>query len=185
MRGTINICQPGYGASCALCCGSHNIALGRAAMHAEFSRRTALFGARGAEADGAKMRPPGSVPAEHTSVTALHDDAICCPFVGFIDADRTLIGCLVYSRPPEADAARGFFERTCRTFSCPARETLDDAEALFAARLTGDWYYYGLLINSIPLLRELIHSHGVPGNVPDSELRTVKRRLETGLSAAD
>ena len=122
MRGTINICQPGC-ASCALCCGSHNIAGGRAAMLVEFAWRAALFGARGrrpkarwyslhAHAGGASIRP------------ALHDDAIRCPLAGFIDADRTLVGCLAYSRPPESDAARGFFERTCRTFSCPARETL-------------------------------------------------------------
>ncbi len=178
MRGTINICQPGYGASCALCCGSHNIAGGRAAMLVEFARRAALFGARGAETEGAMVQPPMPMPAEHPSGPALHDDAIRCPLAGFIDADRTLVGCLAYSRPPESDAARGFFERTCRTFSCPARETLDDSETLFAARLTGDWYYYGLLINSIPLLRELIHSHGVPENVPERRLRAVKNRLE-------
>lgn len=184
MRGTINICQPGYGASCALCCGSHNIAGGRAAMHAEFSRRTALYGGRAAEGEGAMARPPVPMPAEHPCGPSLHDDAIRCPLAGFIDADRTLVGCLVYSRPPETDPAHGFFERTCRTFSCAARETLEDSEALFAARLLGDWYYYGLLINSIPLLRELIHSHGVPGNVPESRLRELKSRLEASIATA-
>ncbi len=184
MKRTVNICQPGHGASCALCCGSHNIVGGRAALHAEFSRR----------AYGMELRPShGTAPAANTaeigpsaSIEGIRPprefaDGIQCPHVGFIDTERTLIGCLVYAGRGGGPGTRGFFEYTCRNFSCAARETLDDDEVFFAARLMHDWYYYGPLINSILLLKRLFRDYRFPENVPTATLEAVKRRLDDSL----
>jgi hypothetical protein len=171
MRGTINICQPGYGASCRLL-RQPQYRGSRASMLVEFARRAALFGARGAETEGAMVRPPMPMPAEHPSAP-LSTTRDRYPLAGFIDADRTLVGCLAYSRPPASDAARGIFERTCRTNSCPARETQDDSERFRRApdgRLV-------LLRPSHQLHTPApgrIHTHFVPENEPERRLRAVE-----------
>jgi hypothetical protein len=184
MKRTINICQPGHGASCALCCGSHNMTGGREALFAEFTRRSLH---RHDRASGEAVITAGEsgtgtrayAGSEH--LLKAHTDGIRCPHVGFIDADRRLIGCLIYSDCPGRAGTRGFFEYTCRNFSCAAREILDDDEILFAALITRDWYYYGPLVNSIDLLKRLYRDYRAPGNVPEGTLEAVKRRLETAL----
>ncbi|HNU91237.1 MAG TPA: hypothetical protein PKO25_05150 [Spirochaetota bacterium] len=181
MRGKINICQPGYGASCALCCGSHNFTGGREAMRSEFVRRSPLPEDFRPEDAAASARTRTGDPDRRHTGQALHDDAIACPHVGFLDREQTLIGCLIYDLSHKPGASGEFFEATCRRFSCLARERLDDSEVLFAARLLGDWYYYGLLINSIQILRELIRAYTVPENVPASVLQALKGGLEAML----
>lgn len=184
MQHTINICQPGYGASCALCCGSHNMTGGREVLHAEFTRRAVRPRDRASGEAGITAGESGSATRAHAAdghPLKAHTDGMWCPHVGFIDADRRLIGCLIYSDRPGRAGTGGFFEYTCRNFSCAARENLDDDEILFAALLTRDWYYYGPLVNSIDLLKRLYRDYRAPRNVPERTLEAVKRRLETAL----
>ncbi len=184
MSQRINICQPGYGASCALCCGSHNIIGGRGTLHAEFSRRSRDARDRMVRHNTTFMGETGTgapLPIIKALPAKAHTDGILCPHVAFIDAGKQLIGCLIYNDREGRAATRGFFEYTCCNFSCAARETLVDDEILFAARLMRDWYYYGPLVNSIDLLKKLFREYHTPGNVPEATLEAVKRRLEASL----
>lgn len=155
----INICQPGYNASCALCCGSHNFTADPDEIARILTHR-------------------GQGRERHTDTGGrLFEDGTRCPHVGVINEKMQAIGCLIYRSPAKGGPAETFFEYTCRNFSCRARETLSEEEILFAARLMGDWYYYGLLINEISLLQGLFRKHRVPELVPPDELAAVKRTL--------
>ncbi len=155
------ICQPGRGASCALCCGSHNYRAGRDEMDALFRARRRAF--------------PATVPSPLPMVI---DDGIQCPYVGFIDEADSIIGCLLYFDESSASGDhRAFMARTCRVFSCMARETLSPDEVRFAAALMGDWLHYGLLINDIALLRDLMRRFALPAHVTGEEREAVRERL--------
>jgi hypothetical protein len=79
-----------------------------------------------------------------------------CPFTGFIDGACT-IGCMLY---PDAHDRGGTMDCALsyrgKVFTCPARDTLTTTEIHFAARITGDWFYYGLLIHHPSLLRHIM-----------------------------
>ncbi len=154
---TINICQPGHGASCALCCGSHH-------PESAFLRE--------AGRSGFPLRPPGVA------------DGMQCSCIGYLDAGKKTIGCLVYAseRPPRVES---LFRTTCTHFSCRAREVLSGAEILFAAQLMRDWYYYALLVNSIDLLRELTARYRTTCDVPREVLEGVRASLEARALVGD
>ncbi len=158
---TVNICQPGYGASCALCCGSHNFITSPGNAAAVYRRR--------ASAGGGPILEP------------LQADAIQCAHVGFIEKTCETIGCLIYRNPPEENTNNRFFTYTCKNFSCAAREMLTDEQIVFAARLMGDWYYYSLLITDIPLLQSYSRDFGDAGRVSPQELARLKERLREML----
>jgi hypothetical protein len=107
----------------------------------------------------------------------LHRDAIQCGYIGFIDSDRTRIGCIAYHLGPEKHPAGDFFGYTCKNFSCLSREVLSDTEILFAARLMGDWFYYSLLITDIAVLREYHERFTEPQEVPPAALARLKEYL--------
>ncbi len=163
----INICRPGYHASCALCCGSHNYLLDHGGLYRLFNYRKDAAHTSCGPGDGNPDYP------------ALHRDALQCPWVGFTDDNLSLIGCLRYLDPPHDD--RDFFNYTCRNFSCRAREILTDDEVLYAARLTGDWRYYGLLINEINTLKNLKEEYSDPERVPPAAISMVRKRLDDML----
>lgn len=154
-----NICQPGYNASCALCCGSHNFTADPVGIARILTER-----GRGEE-------------RQMDSGGRLFEDGARCPHVGVIDEKMQVIGCLVYRSAAKGGPLESFFEYTCRNFSCRARETLSEEEILFAARLMGDWYYYSLLINEITLLQGLFRKHRTPELVAPDELADLKRTL--------
>lgn len=156
---TVNICQPGHNASCALCCGSHNFNAGPDEI-----TRFLMSRGRG------EKRPAGDG-------MCLFEDATRCPHIGIINGDARTIGCLIYLRTANGDPAESFFKYTCKNFSCRARETLSREEILFAARLMRDWYYYSLLINEITLLQGLFRKYGLPERIPREELVLLKRGL--------
>ncbi len=179
----VNICQPGGGASCALCCGSHNYNVSEDEMRRIFAQRRALYRehmetveTRQGSGDEVvdinreefyRMRPPKRI-----------EDAIQCPYIGYIDDEETLIGCLLYAGSRQGDIRFSNFQNnTCVIFSCLAREILTEEEILYAARLTGDWFYYSLLINDINLLRKTAKEFPRPEDVPEDLLDKIKAGL--------
>jgi hypothetical protein len=171
---TINICAPGNGASCALCCGSHN------RVH-PFEDRTAgkeCLTARG------QVRHGPCPPAEFGPLSLRYGDAMSCPYVAILDGPGERIGCRIYeSAREEGPQALKFFTDTCKTFFCRAWDSLSDEEVHFAAALTADWYYYSLLIHEIVALRDLCRRHGTPESVPATELEDLKHYLEVRLNS--
>lgn len=95
------------------------------------------------------------------------------------------IGCSIYDdRSGCSESVRSFFERTCAGFFCRAWDELSDNEVLFAAKAAGDWYYYSLLIQDIPFLRELYRRSG-GGPVPPEDMRSVRERLDLLMLSPD
>lgn len=190
----VNICRPGYGASCALCCGSHNyrgsgedvggLFARRAEVLSGFSRnyitcriaasRSAMTGSYYYNAEG----EPFAV-----SMPARYDDCPRCHFVGYVDDDRH-VGCILYPDERPAELRHDCFQSyPGKVFTCAARGELDDDEIVYAARLTRDWYYYSLLIHGPERLRAVMEGHPDPGMVPDDELDALRRGLDGRVSA--
>lgn len=162
---SINICRPGYGASCALCCGSHNYDAPPGEITALFRARLEFF------LDGSKKQPllpPKALP-----------DALQCPHVAFTDEACSLIGCLYYHE--KAMQEDTFFKKTCKTFLCPAAEELSPEEIIYAARLCGDWFYYSLLIHEIKFLRSLMNRYPDPDKMPQKTRQDMQARLTGAL----
>lgn len=112
-----------------------------------------------------------------------YSDAMSCPHVAILDAQEGRIGCRIYESSHEEDASlRQFFDATCRTFYCRAWDSLSDQEVLFAASLTGDWYYYSLLIQEIVTLRKLYRRYETAKSMPSMELEKLKIFLEERLN---
>ena len=171
---TINICQPSAGTSCGLCCGSHNYAASLSEIDALFRRRSAVFLFLEKE-HGSHDNPDSSASAfidRYLSeldaigcvLPKLHEDGIQCPFFAYIDSATDTTGCLLYKN---RDSGFPYLEHnTCRHFSCHAFETLTDEEIMFAMKILPGWFYYGLLINNIDLLKSIFHSYQHAG-IPD------------------
>ncbi len=173
MRRSINPCRPGHGASCALCCGSHNYRADRAGLEALFSARR-----------DAAVQADGDLPAALGSITLPRAlaDGTCCPLVGFDPREHGIIACLGYGNAGLLGELGSFFGKVCSNFCCGAWERLEDGEILFAARVTGDWYYYPLLIADIGLVRELYPGRRDDGTLPAHEIEAMKETLLRNLT---
>ncbi len=164
-RNRINRCQPGHGASCSLCCGSHNYTLGQDEIEE-------LFIARGHAQAGYPLRHQ-----EESTKKKLFEDAMQCSHLGMDPSDPGVIRCMIYDEHDRGDAVESFFNGTCKTFYCPAWHELTDRQVLFAARLMGDWYYYSLFINHVESVLDVCARYDDPGDVPDDELCALKEEL--------
>jgi len=169
----INRCRPGHGASCALCCGSHNYAVAPQEIGELFSGR---------------CRGGAAGPALHQDVACaekLFHDAIQCSHVGMDPSEPGMVCCLLYGEDDRGGDVESFFNGTCKNFYCPAWDDLTDRQVLFAARLMGDWYYYSLLINDNAEVHDLCASYDRPEDVPAEELVSLKERLAERLMEED
>ncbi len=173
INNTVNRCRPGYGASCALCCGSHNYV-------GSPEKIGGLFHERAKKKGGTPFESP-----ENSSEEKLFHDAMQCPHGGLDRVDTDEIGCLIYAEHDRGAKAETFFQGTCKNFYCAAWDCLTDEEVIFAARLMGDWYYYGLFINDIACVQELFAVHGRAENVPAEELESLKEELKQRLIDED
>jgi len=182
----INPCQPGFGASCSLCCGSHNYDLGVKKITAVFARRSEIIRTcldRQGGPDKIDQEPLTAILA--TTGPKLQFDGIQCPYVGILDSGGT-IGCLIYEDPARINGfTADFHASTCSHFYCAAWNRLDDDEIIFAARLMGDWFYYGLLILDIAELKRLrgmYQGHDMPD---EGSLKGIKERLFEKLTVLE
>ncbi|TAL30730.1 MAG: hypothetical protein EPN93_19195 [Spirochaetes bacterium] len=182
----LNICRPGFGASCAMCCGSHNLSCTREELGRVFSARTARLEAYSREYLVSVMRSSRSAltgsyyfPAERFSIPEpppLFESAAHCPFAGFV-GDGATIGCILHpGTRARGEIADCFLSYRGKTFTCTAGEALEPHHINFAARLTGDWFYYGLLIHHAALLKIITTRYGSP--------RTIDARERAGIFCA-
>jgi hypothetical protein len=165
----VNPCRPGYGASCALCCGSHNYRMSPEAL-ATFFRHESMA--------GNEKWSAGSVASP---TEKLYSDAIQCPHIGYDTADPDLLCCRVYRDQHDNRELEHFFHSTCKIFYCAAWHVLSDEQVLFAAQLMGDWDYYSLLVNDIATVIKAITRYAKAENVPPDELDSMKQYLQEKL----
>lgn len=169
----INRCRPGYGASCALCCGSHNYAMPPEEIEE-------LLRERGIETPVRAPHHPYVAQSEK-----LFDGDMQCLNLGIQSFEGGLVGCLVYEDHDSDKYLESFFNGTCKSFYCPAWDHLSDREVMFAARLMGDWYYYSLFINDIESVQSFSARYGDPEDVPIDELDALKIELVERLFDED
>jgi hypothetical protein len=141
-------------ASCGACCGLYNRGdFSRPAVREELVRRTRAL-----------ARVPRTAEAFRAAGAALEADGPApmfplvrnCPFLGFLDAAETRVGCLAH---PAATGGRdlrdcGVYDaRTCEGFFCPSHAFLSEEEAALAEAATGDFHLYGLVVTDVDFLR--------------------------------
>ncbi len=183
-----SICRPGHGASCALCCCSHNYRAPYAEIDALFERRAALLSqfSRGyliGAVRGSRSDMTGSYyfRGERVMSDVIEkrvENAFQCPFVGYIDGERT-VGCVLYPDEHKCGAAFDCHQvYRSKRFTCAARDTLSESEYTYAARLCGDWYHYGALIHMPDFLGALMREHPDVRLVSFDARRAIFARIE-------
>jgi hypothetical protein len=170
----INPCRPGYGASCAFCCGSHNYILSPEKIEEIFENR-GLVGS---------LKLMTMHPEESTDQKLVRD-GMQCPHIGISPSEPGIVCCLSYMDDDRPPAFKSFFSGTCKNFYCAAWSELSERQILFAAELTGDWYYYSLLINCTDILSELCSDYEKPRDVPRNIFKELKLELVKKLNEDD
>lgn len=188
----VNACRPGYDASCALCCGSHNYNASFEEIEKLFRKRREILKLYSSKYIATRLRASRSnLTGSYYPLRAidkdivitlpkLYQDGIQCPFVILLD-DET-IGCALYPETAQEDIRFDCFQNyTCKYFSCQSKEILTNDEIIFAARLFGDWYYYTLLIHSINVLRQFREHQPDPEQVIPEDIENLKQQLKKQL----
>lgn len=173
--GGVYLCQVGESVSCGACCGLYNCATAtRGTLEELIASRTAEFQKVPRTPDAitdfqVKMerRDPRPRP---------YPDFYHCPFLGFIGAHDSRVGCLLH---PQADGNQGIDYRglsfyggmACREYFCPTYRNLPSGYKDIVKTVCTDWYIYGLVITEERMLA------GFFGEV--------ERRLGRGLTAGD
>jgi|GEM_PF-223758 len=194
-NGSVNICQPGNGVSCALCCGSHNFKASPVEIKTfliqrteQFNRRKKIFLDACIDEKNRHSREAlfrkwiASNPFAESVIPKLYRDGIQCPFIGYIDAQSSIPGCLLYPAADQPDLRTAAHQTICEHFSCVAKDILADEEIIFAAALMKDWFYYSLFIHEIDLLKDIHGKYKNPAKVPGGVLRAIQRALLRKLS---
>ena len=183
------MCRPGFNASCALCCGSHNYDAEPLEIEKLFSKRRKIFSYYSRKyiinrIVSSRSDLTGSyyyTEEKHPFILSkppLHKDTLQCPYVTVVD-DNITIGCYLY--PEGVHGSRNldcFNAYRSKRFLCRAMDTLTDEEVLYAARLTGDWYYYSILIHHHSFLKKLMDEHPEPGCIDETGMIEISRELK-------
>jgi hypothetical protein len=173
--GGVYLCQVEDEVSCGACCGLYNCAdASRGTLEDLIAGRTQAFRRVPRDADAItdfqvrmERRNPGPRP---------YPDFYHCPFLGFIDAGRCRVGCLLH---PMADGNDGIDYRglsfygglACRDYFCPSYRNLAAPHKEIVKAVCADWYFYGLVITEDRLLNAFFSE--------------IEKRLNRSLTMAD
>jgi hypothetical protein len=175
------LCQasitPSSAASCGACCGMYNIAnVSRRHARAVLLDRTRQFATDCDPTDPTTLLRFRQQREAHER-QAFSDALRNCPFLGYLDGDapHSRVGCLLHpSRHHGVDARScGAYDSgvTCDSFHCAPNALLSpDEKTLVASSCAGDAYLYGLIVNDLPLLRELLRWVGEHARAPLPDL---------------
>ena len=148
------LCQPGGGASCGACCGLYNFAdHGRGALEQALTRRTDRIRSLPLELHAFRA---AAAELKEQEREALFTEVRICPLLGFLDAERSRVGCLAHPLVTGGEDLRDcgvYNARTCASFECPSFLWLSDAEAALVRDACPDWYLYGLVITDVEFVR--------------------------------
>lgn len=191
MTDAISPCRPGHGASCALCCGSHNFAAPAEAVLALLVRRRdhyrrfsasylATLAGKSRSAMTGSYHVPGGDPVPGESIREIFSDCPRCHFI-VLEEDGGTVGCALHGDSPGEDRFDCVLSYSGKRFRCAVHGALGDDEVGYAAKLTGDWYYYSILIHSTTILRETMRAHPSPGDVPREIMARLRERLRAEI----
>lgn len=152
------LCQPGpllnSLPSCASCCGIYNYqGHDRELVSRTLELQTELMKSwDGTDEDIERIR----FQAERSRPAVRFEVIYNCPFAGFLDDARTLVGCLLHPLFLGRDLREfcRYGRRTCGEARCSAYTYLNPGEARAVMAAAGDWYLYGLCITDIDLVKD-------------------------------
>lgn len=149
-------CQPGFNASCALCCGSHNYKASFSDIDALFKERYRYFSNMISNSkDLSTTLKECCKELSHITLPPLYPDATQCPFVAYTDSTYTTIGCLLYPYCTTFDYRSLFMGAICKTFNCSANTPDLHDKVITAAKACKDWYNYSIVIHDTKLLDDV------------------------------
>ena len=99
-----------------------------------------------------------------------------CPLLGWIDAERTRVGCLAHpavTGGPDLRDQGVYDATTCETFLCPSHSWLTEEEAEMVDATCADAWLYGLVVTDVPFVRAVLDAVGAL-----SGARLERRHLE-------
>jgi hypothetical protein len=149
-----HLCQPGGGASCGACCGLYNFRdHSRAALTRALERRT--------DAILPLEKTPDAYRNAARSLRRWDKDPMfppvrLCPLLGFVNEDRTQVGCLAHPMVTGGIDLRdcgAYNAQTCQSFECPSFLWLNAPQARLIRAALPDWYRYGLVITDVEFVR--------------------------------
>lgn len=159
-----HLCQPdpsnpGPDASCGACCGLYNFTAPnrtRAALSKALARRTDAVAKLPEEAEAWKK---AARSLRRWEEEPLFPPVRLCPLLGFLDPQRTKVGCLAHPMRHGGLDLRdcgAYDAKTCQSFECPSFLWLDGPMARLVRAACPDWYLYGLVITDVELVRGLL-----------------------------
>lgn len=153
----IHLCQPDASKSCAACCGIYNFILNdrfhtvqrlsrntRALRCADRGRTECL------QAHARAFRSPDNGEAKR------FETVFNCEYVGFLNEDETLTGCLLHPARHRGRDLRDhsfYGAQLCEGHFCLSYYYLTLAEQQLVVNTLDDWYLYGLVITDIDLVK--------------------------------
>lgn len=151
----IHLCQPDSSKSCAACCGIYNYVENTcSSLVGRFNYRTHLF---------SKVRKSEINLDEYRDIIRHREDSkriyktiYACEFVGFLNEDRTRVGCMLHPMSNDGNDFRdiSFYGRDiCEGHFCPSYQQLTNKEALTVITSLKDWYLYGSVITDIDFVK--------------------------------
>jgi hypothetical protein len=157
----LNLCQPDDKKSCVACCGLYNVPdATRETLHAKLERRTRLF----ADTDRSvqSLIEFESFISKKETNKPLVDTIHVCEFVGFVDQRHRKPGCMLHPNAPGNAGIdlRGlchYGSLACKTFYCPACESIDPVLGQLLIDLVDDWHLYGLVITDLDFVNSLFY----------------------------
>ncbi len=147
--------------SCGACCGLYNRRdHGEEAVRERLDARTdALAGVprtqdgfREAAARIGASEPPSLFPSVRV-----------CPLLGWLDPERTRVGCLAHPLVTGGADLRdqGVYDASiCETFLCPSHSWLAEEEAEIVDDTCADAHLYGLVVTDVPFVRAVLDAVG-------------------------
>ncbi|MFO8058980.1 MAG: hypothetical protein R6V10_16970 [bacterium] len=152
------LCQPapvcGKVPSCASCCGIYNYTGHNRQMVSDvLSMQTELVeGWDGTDHDMERIREEAESKRPPQRFEVIYN----CPFAGFLNPERTRVGCLLHPlyRGHDLREYCRYGRKTCNEAKCQAYTYLNEGEARAVMASAADWYIYGLSITDIDLVRD-------------------------------
>lgn len=157
VRLPFHLCQPGGKASCGACCGLYNFRdHSRQALTAALTRRTERVSGAERTLDAYRQ---AATELRSGDPDPLFGQVRVCPLLGFLDAERTRVGCLAHPAVTGGTDLRDcgvYTAEICETFECPSFIWLNAPLATLIRNACDDWYLYGLVITDVELVRGML-----------------------------
>jgi hypothetical protein len=153
-----HLCQPDKQKSCAWCCGLYNSRdMSRAGLARKLRARTEEFTRTRRTVEAILYFSESNREKEKSQL--LDPEFYSCEFVGFLNEEETLVGCMLHplARGNGGTDWRGLSfhgAMACQGFFCRSYRELSTVQKRIILSAVNDWFLFGLVISDA----DLIHS---------------------------